>query len=80
MKLGQPKGHNIHASRATRAKGSAANAGQRAAFAERLRPVLPELDGLSANALRPRSWIAAASPPRAAASGRRARSSAFAPG
>jgi DNA invertase Pin-like site-specific DNA recombinase len=49
-RLGQPKGHKIPSSRATRAKGSAANAANAAAFAERLRPVFAELEGMSANA------------------------------
>ena len=43
--LGQPKGHVI-----PRAKGSAANAANAQSFAERLRPVLAELEDLSANA------------------------------
>jgi DNA invertase Pin-like site-specific DNA recombinase len=49
-RLGQPKGHKIPSSRATRAKGSAANAANAAAFAGRLRTVFAELDGMSANA------------------------------
>ena len=49
-RLGQPKGHKIPSSRATRAKGSAANAANAAAFPERLRPVFAELEGMSANA------------------------------
>ena len=44
------EGAPIRPSHATRAKGSAANAANAKAFAERLRPVLTELDGLSANA------------------------------
>ena len=50
VKLGRPKGHKIPSSKATRAKGSAANAAAALEFAERLRPVLAELEGLSANA------------------------------
>jgi DNA invertase Pin-like site-specific DNA recombinase len=49
-RLGQPKGHKIPSSRATRAKGSAVNVANAQAFAERLRPVLTELEGMSANA------------------------------
>jgi DNA invertase Pin-like site-specific DNA recombinase len=49
-RLGQPKGHKIPSSRATRAKGSAVNVANAQAFAERLRPVLTELESLSANA------------------------------
>ena len=48
--LGQPKGHVIPSDLATRAKGSAANAANAQSFAERLRPVLAELEDLSANA------------------------------
>jgi DNA invertase Pin-like site-specific DNA recombinase len=50
VRLGQPKGHKIPSSRKTRAKGSAANAAAALTFAERLHPVLTELEGLSANA------------------------------
>jgi DNA invertase Pin-like site-specific DNA recombinase len=49
-RLGQPKGHKIPSSHATRAKGSATNVANALAFAERLRPVLTELEGMSANA------------------------------
>jgi DNA invertase Pin-like site-specific DNA recombinase len=49
-RLGQPKGYQIPSDHATRAKGSAANAANAKAFAERLRPTLTELEGLSANA------------------------------
>jgi DNA invertase Pin-like site-specific DNA recombinase len=48
--LGRPKGHQIPSDKTTRARGSAANAAAALAFAERLRPVLTELEGLSANA------------------------------
>ena len=48
--MDNPKGHKIPSSKATRAKGSAANAAAAQAFAERLRPVFAELEGLSANA------------------------------
>jgi DNA invertase Pin-like site-specific DNA recombinase len=50
MRLGQPKGHQIPSDHATRAKGSAVNVANAQAFAERLRPALTELEGLSANA------------------------------
>jgi DNA invertase Pin-like site-specific DNA recombinase len=50
VKLGKPKGHRVPSDAATRARGSAANAAEARAFAERLRPVLTGLDGLSANA------------------------------
>ena len=46
-RLGKTKGREISSDLATRARGSAANA---QAFAERLRPVLVELEGLSAYA------------------------------
>ena len=49
-RLGQPKGHKIPTDDAMRAKGTAVNVAKAAAFAERLRPVLAELEGLSANA------------------------------
>jgi DNA invertase Pin-like site-specific DNA recombinase len=49
-RLGQPKGRKISSDLATRARGSAVNAANAQAFAERLRPVLVELEGLSANA------------------------------
>ena len=49
-RLGQPKGHKIPSSHATRAKGSAVNVANAQAFAERLRPVLTELEEMSANA------------------------------
>jgi DNA invertase Pin-like site-specific DNA recombinase len=49
-RLGQPKGHKIPSSKATRAKGSAANVAAAQAFAERLRSVFAELEGLSAHA------------------------------
>src|SRR3954468_4050184 len=45
-RLGNPKGPNA----ATRARGSAANAAGAREFAERLRPILFELENLSANA------------------------------
>jgi DNA invertase Pin-like site-specific DNA recombinase len=50
VRLGQPKGHRIPSSRATRAKGSAVNVANAKVFAERLRPVFAELEELSANA------------------------------
>ena len=50
QRLGNPKGHKIPSDQATRARGAAASAANAAAFAERLRPVLAELAGLSANA------------------------------
>ncbi len=49
-RLGKPKGHKIPSDLTTRARGSATNAANAQVFAERLRPVLDELDGLSANA------------------------------
>jgi hypothetical protein len=49
-RLAQPKGHKIPSDLATRARGSAASAANAQAFAERLRPVLVELEGLSVNA------------------------------
>ena len=58
---------------ATRARGSAANAANAQAFAERLRPVLVELEGLSA-------YAAAKELDRAVASGRPARLLTFALG
>ena len=50
VKLGNPKGTEVQGAQMGRARGSAANAANAQAFAERLRPVLSELDGLSANA------------------------------
>ena len=47
VKLGNPTRQPPKATPETRAKGSAANAQQAQAFAERLRPMLTELDGLS---------------------------------
>ena len=47
IKLGNPTRRPPKATPETRAKGSAANAEQARAFAERLRPLLTELDGLS---------------------------------
>ncbi|MET4240772.1 recombinase family protein [Bradyrhizobium sp. RT10b] len=49
-RLGRPKGYQIPSNLETRAKGSAANAANAVAFAERLRPVLTELASLSAAA------------------------------
>jgi DNA invertase Pin-like site-specific DNA recombinase len=48
--LGNPKGHRIPSSAATRAKGAAVNAANADAFAQRLRPILASLRALSANA------------------------------
>ncbi len=50
VKLGNPTGKPPRATAASRARGSAVNAAQAQAFAERLRPVLGELAELSANA------------------------------
>ena len=50
MQLGNPTRLPPKATPETRAKGSATNAEQAQAFAERLRPVLVELVDLSANA------------------------------
>lgn len=50
VRLGNPPGHQIPSDNTTRARGSAANVAAALAFAERLRPVLTELEGLSANA------------------------------
>jgi len=47
VKLGNPTRQPPKATPETRTKGSAANAEQAQAFAERLRPILTELDGLS---------------------------------
>ena len=47
VQLGNPTRQPPKATPETRAKGSATNAEQAQAFAERLRPVLTELDGLS---------------------------------
>jgi hypothetical protein len=47
VQLGNPTRLPPKATPETRAKGSATNAEQAQAFAERLRPVLTELDGLS---------------------------------
>ena len=51
VQLGNPKGTEVQGAKVGRARGSAANAANAQAFAERLRPVLAELDGLSANAM-----------------------------
>jgi DNA invertase Pin-like site-specific DNA recombinase len=50
VKLGNPTGTEVQGAQVGRARGSAANAASAQAFAERLRPVLSELEGLSANA------------------------------
>jgi DNA invertase Pin-like site-specific DNA recombinase len=50
VKLGNPKGHPVPATRATSLKGAAANRDNADAFAELLRPVLTELAELSAKA------------------------------
>jgi DNA invertase Pin-like site-specific DNA recombinase len=50
QRLGNPKGHQIPSNQATRARGAATGAANAATFAERLRPVLTQLAGLSANA------------------------------
>jgi DNA invertase Pin-like site-specific DNA recombinase len=49
-RLGQPKGHQIPRAEEARKQGAAANTAAANAFAARLRPVLQELEGLSANA------------------------------
>src|SRR3954449_5593694 len=49
-RLGKPKGHQIPRAEEARRQGAAANATAADAFAARLRPVLHELEGLSANA------------------------------
>ena len=51
VKLGNPTRRPPKATPETRAKGSAANAEHARAFAERLRPLLTELDGLSLRAV-----------------------------
>ena len=51
QRLGNPKGHKIPSNQATRARGAATGAANATAFAERLRPVLTELGGMSANAI-----------------------------
>src|SRR4051794_30487704 len=48
--LGKPKGTEVQGAQVGRTRGSAANAANAQAFAQRLRPVLSELEGLSANA------------------------------
>jgi DNA invertase Pin-like site-specific DNA recombinase len=50
VKLGNLKGTEVQGAQVGRTRGSAANAANAQAFAERLRPVLSELEGLSANA------------------------------
>jgi DNA invertase Pin-like site-specific DNA recombinase len=49
-RLGQPKGYQIPSDLQTRKLGAATNAANADVFAERLRPILVELEGLSANA------------------------------
>ena len=49
-KLGKPKGTPVQRSEVGRANGAKANAANAQAFAERLRPALDQLAGLSANA------------------------------
>jgi hypothetical protein len=50
VKLGNLKGTEVQGAQVGRTRGSAANAANAQAFAERLLPVLSELEGLSANA------------------------------
>ena len=50
VKLGNPKGTKVKCADIGSARGSATNAANATAFAERLRPVLVELEGLSASA------------------------------
>ena len=49
-RLGKPKGYQIPSAAEARRRGTAATKAGAEAFAERLRPVLQELEGLSANA------------------------------
>ena len=49
-RLGQPKGYQIPSDLQTRKLGAATNAANADVFAERLHPILVELEGLSANA------------------------------
>ena len=67
-KLGNPKGVKVPNATLGRARGVAAIKANARAFAERIEPVLAELGGLSA---RGRSSSAEATPPPAAANGRR---------
>jgi DNA invertase Pin-like site-specific DNA recombinase len=50
VKLGNPKGTKVQGAEKGRKRGAATNAANAQVFAERLRPALAELDGLSANA------------------------------
>jgi DNA invertase Pin-like site-specific DNA recombinase len=50
VRLGNPKGTKVQGADVGRVRGAATNAANAQAFAERLRPALTELSGLSANA------------------------------
>jgi DNA invertase Pin-like site-specific DNA recombinase len=50
VRLGKPKGYQVQGADVGRVRGAASSVANANTFAERLRPVLAELDGLSANA------------------------------